>query len=369
MSGEIGQVVDVDIVVSDPSVTEPGFGIPAILYSREESIGATRVYSFSKPADILEDSNFSEVTLDSVVYKMAEAMYSGIGKKLKEFKIILRDSTPATAETHTAALDAAVIADNDFWLVVTPERGLSDVAVVTEVGTWIKNKIKAYLTVSADTAIYSSAILPASADIASVFANDANGRTFVVVEGNTDDYTDCVAAGANLPYDAGSVNWKFNTKIQTSKGDNYSKTQRTNMDGDGDRTKESKHCNYVQQIAGTTIFTSATTMSNGEYIDVVRGTDWLDARISLDIYSLLLANPKIPFTNAGIGLIEATLRKSLDTAVKQGVLVIDTITVTMPDANDIPANDKSNRCLTGITFTGQLAGAINKVFINGTVYV
>jgi len=42
-------------------------------------------------------------------------------------------------------------------------------------------------------------------------------------------------------------------------------------------------------------------------------------------------------------------------------------TVTVPDIADVSAGDKGTRTLNDVTFTGILAGAIQKINVQGTV--
>ena len=131
----------------------------------------------------------------------------------------------------------------------------------------------------------------------------------------------------------------------------------------------SKNCIPYQEIGGARI-TLDGKVAAGEYIDVIRGIDWLEARITESVFSLLVNRPKVPFTDPGIASIEAQIKARLSDAIDIGLLAADPApTTTVPRAIDIAANDKTLRTLTGVKFNGTLAGAIHQLTINGTVTV
>jgi hypothetical protein len=128
-----------------------------------------------------------------------------------------------------------------------------------------------------------------------------------------------------------------------------------------------KDANTYEAIAGVNI-TREGTMASGEFIDVIRGVDWLHARLQERIYSRLVNLDKIPFTDAGIAIIEAEVRAQLQTGIDNGFLTANPApTVTVPLAADVSANDKASRLLPDIEFTAYLAGAVHKVQIDGVV--
>ena len=87
-----------------------------------------------------------------------------------------------------------------------------------------------------------------------------------------------------------------------------------------------------------------------------------------NILTLFQTNPKIPYTNNGIGLIENSVRASLDEAVSNNVINDDYI-VTTPDSADVSLADKASRTLRNVNFTATLTGAIHRVVIHGNISV
>jgi hypothetical protein len=158
----------------------------------------------------------------------------------------------------------------------------------------------------------------------------------------------------------GSANWAWKNLAAVDPS-NLSTTQRTNT--------LNKKCNTYETRGGINI-TEIGYVVSGDYIDITVGLDWLTSQIQTNLFQALVNLPKIPFTNGGLVTVKGYIMQALTLAVTRGILSSDTPpTVTMPALADISSNDKANRSLTGVTFTGVLAGAINKITINGFISV
>ena len=104
----------------------------------------------------------------------------------------------------------------------------------------------------------------------------------------------------------------------------------------------------------------------GEYLDIMRGTDWLQALLVEKAYVPLVENPKVAFTDGGIGLEENAIRGALTEAEVNLLDAADT-TLTVPKEADVSKTDKAARTANGFVFTGRYQGAIQKVGIEGTI--
>ena len=111
-------------------------------------------------------------------------------------------------------------------------------------------------------------------------------------------------------------------------------------------------------------------MAQGEFIDIVRGVDWLTSRIQEFVYSVLVNSNKVPYTDSGIAAIEAEIRRALQLGIGNNFIANDPApTVTVPKSTNVPSNDKAQRILRNVKFQATLAGAIHAVNITGTVTV
>lgn len=110
-------------------------------------------------------------------------------------------------------------------------------------------------------------------------------------------------------------------------------------------------------------------MADGEWMDVRRGIDWTHARIQENIFALKTSLEKIPFTDAGIGLVVAAIEEVLRLGAQRGLYVEDSIVITAPQASQVNAADKNNRLLPDVKFQATLQGAIHFTRIEGAVSV
>lgn len=113
-------------------------------------------------------------------------------------------------------------------------------------------------------------------------------------------------------------------------------------------------------------FTFPGKMHSGEWIDIIRGIDWFEARLAERLFSLQLNNSKIPYTDAGISMIGNELRGQLAEAVNAGLFDSDW-TVNLPKALSANPTDRANRVLRDVFFEARLQGAIATLVIQGTV--
>ena len=95
------------------------------------------------------------------------------------------------------------------------------------------------------------------------------------------------------------------------------------------------------------------------------------------ILNLLLMNPKIPYTNSGISLVENQMTASLKAGTDRGGIAPDEydedgnlipgFQVTVPNSASLTAAQKASRILTGCKFSARIAGAIHAVEVNGSL--
>lgn len=97
---------------------------------------------------------------------------------------------------------------------------------------------------------------------------------------------------------------------------------------------------------------------------------WLKARIQERIYFRLINTNKVPYTKAGLNLIESEIRVVLAEGVANGGLAASPApTVTVPNPLTVDPNLRAQRILEGVRFEARLAGAVQKVVLYGVVTV
>lgn len=252
----------------------------------------------------------------------------------------------------------AIRSENDTWYCVLnpwPSKAYTGAIATAIEALTDTNKIHIARTNETETIQSTS-----SSGIAQTLATASRERTAVFYSDHNDTYIDAAIAGLMLPTDPGSENWAFKT-VSGPAADTLTSTQRANA--------LRSNANVYTSTAGVSI-TQLGTVASGEHIDVVRGRDWLSARLAEDVFALFTSLIKVPFTDAGIALVETAVRGVLQEGVAVGLLSPDPApAVTVPKAADVSAEDKAARLLPDVKFTATLAGAINKAQIDGTISV
>ena len=187
------------------------------------------------------------------------------------------------------------------------------------------------------------------------FANANYTRSPVVFSG--DQSADLAAAwvGVCLPLDAGSITWAYKQPSGVG-ADAFTSNQLAALD--------SNNVNYITEMYDGLDAMHYGKVPSGEYIDIVRGTDWQKATIRENAITLLTTRPKVPFTNAGIELWKSNVAGSLEEGVTRTFLDGEVpIEVTAPTVAEISTIDKQNRHLPDIRAYARVAGAIHTAAI------
>jgi hypothetical protein len=263
---------------------------------------------------------------------------------------IVRTEADAGMAADLAAIAAA---NSDWYAVLSP---FSSKAVNAVVSTYCEANRKVFLGDVQDSATVTAAA--GGTDQADDAHDGALARTALIYHPDNAAFAAAAWAGRCLPLDPGSETWKFKTLAGVVTYP-ITPTHQVNL--------EAKQCNYYYRVAGVNI-TSQGVVSAGEYIDVIRFRDWLEARLSERVFGVLVNNKKVSYTDRGIALIEAEVRAQLKEGISVGGLTEDPApTVTIPKASAAAGIDRTARLLRNVKFTATLAGAIHKLTIQGTI--
>lgn len=335
----IDQIVEVTISRQTQVPTAAGFGIAAFI-SADATLTEIKGYA-----------NLDEITADAAAAGADSVAFatSYFGQSISPEKIYV---IPDGDATLTEALNDAVEISNDWYVLTAATRVNAD---QLELSNWVQARAnsnpKLYFCQSPDVAVLAPTD---TTNIASKVQAAANDRTIVCYKEDTDEF---VAAwlGLILPTDPGTTIWAFKT-LSSITPDVLTPTEIS--------AAFDKKANIYQRIAGINMTNNGTTAM--EWIDVMRGLDWLKAEISTNLFGYMVRQPKIPFTDDGVSAVKANIQDSLSLAVDRDILTGE-VKVEAPLVATISDTNKANRVLPDVTFTGQLAGAIQKVIIKGTV--
>jgi hypothetical protein len=262
-------------------------------------------------------------------------------------------TTPNTVGDDLTNID---MENPDWYGLILVSRVQADVEAAA---AWTETQKKIFITASADSDIADTTDAADTTTIAAVVKAAAYARTAVFYHASAaSQFLDAGLLGRILPQSPGSYTAAYKT-IAGITVDNLTDTQIANI--------LAKNANLYISVASVNI-TRNGTVGEGEYIDIIIGVDWLQARLTERLYGLLVNNLKLPYTDEGITAIDAEIRAQLDEGIDAGFITNDpAYIVTVPNAADVSAQDKANRELNNVTFAATLAGAIHKITVNGTV--
>lgn len=181
-------------------------------------------------------------------------------------------------------------------------------------------------------------------------------RTFLTYSASSTNETEMAWIGLMASKNAGSSTWKFKNLAGVS-SDSLSDSVRTIVTG--------KNTNIYTEFSGLDIMENGTVAS-GEWIDIMRGTDWIQANIEADVFNAIANADKIPYTDAGVDSIRGVIMGVLLRAVERSILAADPPpNVTAPLVANVSTANKGARLLPDVKFFGTYAGAIHKTNING----
>lgn len=166
-------------------------------------------------------------------------------------------------------------------------------------------------------------------------------------------------------YDPGTETWAMK-ELATVMPSALDTSQKKELEGNNQ--------NRFLRYGGCNV-TIGGNMLAGEWIDVIRFRDWIKNEMQIRVFNVIKVNRKVPFTDAGIGMIEgqmiATLKKGqevggiADTEYDDEGNATPGYTVTVPRALSLTEAERKSRRLTGCKYTARLAGAIHAVEIEG----
>ena len=289
-----------------------------------------------------------------------------------------------TGETIPGVTAGATIVDeigkiqavDDNWYWLTIHKGVRDDADVLSVAAYVAGLKKIYVTNSNDQTAPDGQI---SSDIGSQLKATNNFRVSPGLQlANVDQYLDVAIASTAASVDFDAADSTITLAYKDMSGitvDSFNGSEASILAGSATNTDD-KHYNINVNIGNRPVLFQGK-VSNGEFIDIIHGTDWLEARIRNLVFELIIDSPKLPYTDDGIVKIENRIGQALKEGINNGLLSGSATNfpngqpyeINVPRVIDIAEPDRAARRLNGITFKAKYAGAIHFVTINGTITV
>ena len=334
-------IKDVDITITRESfpVTQAGFGLPLI-------VGTSGAQNYTECYDLsdVENAGHGDTT---EVYKMASAVFDQNPRPEKVAVVGFADNMTLESDLNDLIKD-----ENDWYFLLCEEQGEAE---VKELASWANTNDKLYF------------VAPDVADVAAMvtLAGETevdNERTVLIYHDIPGSYPDAAWVGRCTPEDPGTITWKFKTLTGIDKVELSS--------SDINDLHDANVNTYIRKLGVNS--TSEGKTVDGEYIDVIRGQDWVEARLSQRIHNLLFTTPKVPYDNRGIAMVLSEVQAVMQQATDREIIARDNDgngmwSVDAPDREDIDTQKIADRILPDVEFVFTLAGAIHKVEVEGTI--
>lgn len=350
MANNIDSIVKVSISLESPAVSSESFSVLLLI----GSLPAKYAELEKQPAQVGTYTSIKEVEnagweTTEDVYKAALVAFSQ-DPKPEKIMIAPRQVASGEEEAFLTTLNRAY--DTVGWY------GFSCIGITDEevdaIAVWAEatEKMFGFTTSSEELVVTTSGLL----------------RThgwFTNQTGEYDKFLDVAVMAKCFGYAPGSETWALKTLAIV----NPSK-----ISGTLTATLDNQNMNYYVTIAGSNVTQNGKVLGN-EWIDVIRFRDWLKNDMQVRVFNAFRKNPKLPYTDNGIGVIEGCMKASLLSGQVVGGIsedeydaddnLIPGYTTSVPLAANLTSAQKKSRDLADCKWTARLAGAIQAVEIEG----
>lgn len=248
---------------------------------------------------------------------------------------------------------------NDWYFLVLHEKTDGQ---IREVANAIESEVKMAFTQTNDPDVQGMA----SGDLASELSALGLVRTVLMWHDDDSEHPHAGIVGKMAPTVPGDEAWAKQT-LTTVTG--FKPTDSVRL-----RAKHTFYLEAFEAIDGSTAVTMTTNAQvvSGQWIDLVWGRDHLQSLIESSVLTAMRDAPKIPYTTAGAGILDAAVRGPLierSDAEGSGLVIFDTIVVNIATPETQSAASKTARDLPGSTFSATLQGDVETMDITGDLVV
>lgn len=347
--------VQINVRDATSALPMPSYGEIIVVGEDSDNLADfNKVYTFYSQAEV--EQKFGSAS--PIAKATAKIFAQGIGK-VKAVNALKDDGSGNPTADYDTVLNDLITNDISYDIIV-PTIDISDA-----------NASKLISHAGANSKVLVLPVLgPATDVVAALNALTKNEWIYVVAHDDTSlDPGEIAGAAAGAiaktkPWV--SASWQ---KISGINAANYTASDVNNIESAGGNT-------FIQ--IGSAVVLSGGKASDGTWLDVSRTKQYLVDLIKTDLVNLKLkraqAGQKIPYTPAGLGLIESTIISSCRKAQEEGALREDYIDengnlvkgyqVHVPDYDSISDADKANRVLQGVTVTAYLSGQIEAITLD-----
>lgn len=326
--------LDVKIIITMiKPVGSVGFGCPLIL---EENASEEKAYVEVNGLEALVEKGYAA---DSNVYKTAQLVF-------------MQEHAPDTVALCSVSTTAAE------WLAVESNVSKSwrQLLVVNE-GEGITDVAKVMATIEAQTTYPKMYYANVNFDDTTEFTVNGIERTVLCYYTPTEDVPVPVAAlaGEVAGLEVGSYTLN-NMVVSGIKGLELSEAEIEAIHAKGGIT-------FV--VSAGDVVASEGITAGGSFVDNVDGNDYIKQQLEYKTQKVFNNNLKVPYTNAGIAMLESAAIEVMTDAVNKGI--VESFTVSYALRENVSEEDRIARKYIGGNISYSMAGAIHKIEINCAV--
>lgn len=334
----LGTLKDVTVTIDlVQPIGRKGFGTPLIYGTKAKGHELKYYYELS---EVKKD--FTDKTPE---YEAAKVIFEQGDNRPEKIAIACRDSVVKDGLV-TDVLETLL--DKDWYFLISTSAVKEDVLKISEMIELDGSKMFFTRTDKVEEA----------AEIKKA----GKERTVVFYHNDVSKFPESGLIGAVGAAPVGSVTWKF----KEIKGISPMELSL----GELTAVHEAGAITYVQKAGRGG--TSEGTTSTGVYIDIIHSKDYVKFNMEYRLQQLLNNTPKIPYTDAGIALIEAQCTSVLKEAFNNGIIAADEnglplYSVNFKKRSEIPADIRAKREYNEGSFEFELSGAVHGVKIKGSI--
>lgn len=284
-------------------------------------------------------------------------------------------NTPDTELETPATTIARALATSGWYVLCT--AGV-DPAKYEEIAAYMETQEKLFCYTELDCFAAPGTVRKDGEDLVQPSVGNVYFRTLGVYGRETTDQADEDIPPANryinvafvakwLNYESGSETTAFKQLASVYP----SKLTSTEMKALAD-----KSLNYFITVGSKNLSMNGKVIGN-EWADIIRFRDWLKNDMQLRVVNLFVTRPKVPYTDAGISLVQNQMIASLKSGQDAGGIAesefdedgteIPGYVTSVPLAASLSASEKASRKLTKCKFKARLAGAIHFAELKGSL--
>lgn len=300
---------------------------------------------------------------DKKVAAMASALFNQ-GKTTLASTLIRKVKIVGFAQPETpAALISAIEdlrkKDNDFYMVLTDQ--VTD-AYVSALAAWAEATEPTEAELGAGVEDHRKLYFGQTTNKELVVKN----RRAVVIycdSDKVDEYADAAYLGNVGPFYPESVTWKFKRPQGLTVPDL--------TEGERDAL-EAAHINFLT-VEYKREFVKEGVCTDGEFIDVQMGADYIAKTMREKLYDIFLTNGKVDYGDEGFAIVASGVFQALNEATNLGIIATDpeskqgVYTVQVPKLADATEEQIKKRVMPDIFWEAQVEGAVHNSKVKGVL--